>query len=288
MPEFEDDTPQPVGNLAIQTIAMPANANWNGDIFVVSNGKDIVIESITPESNPLGDARVMNGAVLQPDNDSFTAFDSSGQPSYYRDYENFEAHNVDPGKTGEPLVIKYSDHPEGASLVKAVSLEDLSEARDRSAIEEFSVLTVVAEAPHEGAFRPPVSGADKTSHYTIDDLDFSKLQNVDILDSQKDISEFDLYKTATFASWTTSGDPARYTHPDKYHDGYGDYQMDAMAYAFMALHSNYSDAEKPIFTPPWCRRASITPARFRMERRGGLWGGSTTRSSRSSYWRLSA
>ena len=33
MPEFEDDTPQPVGNLAIQTIAMPANANWNGDIF---------------------------------------------------------------------------------------------------------------------------------------------------------------------------------------------------------------------------------------------------------------
>ena len=217
---------------------------WNGDIFVVNNGKDIVIESITPESNPLGDARVMNGAVLQPDNDSFTAFDSSGQPGYYRDYENFEAHNVDPGKTGQPLVVKYSDHPGGASLVKAVSLEDLSEARDRSAIEEFSVLTVVAEAPPEGAFRPPVSGTDKTSHYTIDDLDFSKLQNVEILDSQKDISEFDLYKTATFASWTTSGDPARYTHPDKYHDGYGDYQMDAMAYAFMALHSNYSDAEK--------------------------------------------
>ena len=45
---------------------------WNGDIFVVNNGKDIVIESITPESNPLGDARVMNGAVLQPDNDSYT------------------------------------------------------------------------------------------------------------------------------------------------------------------------------------------------------------------------
>lgn len=28
-----DDAPQPLGDLAIQTIAMPQNANWNGDIF---------------------------------------------------------------------------------------------------------------------------------------------------------------------------------------------------------------------------------------------------------------
>ncbi len=217
---------------------------WNGDIFVVNNGGDIIIESITPESNPLSEGRVLNGAVLQPDNDSFTAFDSSGQPSYYRDYSNFESYNVDPGKTGQPLVISYSEYPEGASLVKGVSLEDLSDSRDRSVIEEFSVLTVVKDVPPENAFRPPVSGTDKVSHYTTDDLDFSKLQNVEILENQADISEFDLYTTATFASWTTSADPARYTHPNKYHDGYGDYQMDAMVNAFLALHSNYSDAEK--------------------------------------------
>ena len=28
-----DDIPQPQGTLALQTIAMPENANWNGDIF---------------------------------------------------------------------------------------------------------------------------------------------------------------------------------------------------------------------------------------------------------------
>ncbi|MBL7251030.1 acyl-CoA thioesterase [Alloalcanivorax sp. C16-2] len=28
-----DDTPRPQGTLALQTIAMPENANWNGDIF---------------------------------------------------------------------------------------------------------------------------------------------------------------------------------------------------------------------------------------------------------------
>ena len=215
---------------------------WNGDIFVLNNGKDIVIESITPESNPLDDARVLHGAVLQPGsgNGAFKAFDSA-TPG---EYSEVEALNVDPGKTGQPLVVSYNDYPEGASLVKSVSLEDLSESKDRSVIDEFSVLTIVKDAPPENAFRPPVSGMDKVSHYTTDDLDFSKLQNVEILDRQADISEFDLYKTATFVSWTTSADPARYTHPNKYHDGYGDYQMDIMVNAFMALHSNYSDAEK--------------------------------------------
>ncbi|MBZ2188797.1 acyl-CoA thioesterase [Alcanivorax sp. JB21] len=33
MTEERDDEPQPTGELAIQTIAMPQDANWNGDIF---------------------------------------------------------------------------------------------------------------------------------------------------------------------------------------------------------------------------------------------------------------
>ena len=33
MTDHTDDTPQPIGTLAIQTIAMPQSANWNGDIF---------------------------------------------------------------------------------------------------------------------------------------------------------------------------------------------------------------------------------------------------------------
>ena len=36
MTDHTDDTPQPIGTLAIQTIAMPQSANWNGDIFAVS------------------------------------------------------------------------------------------------------------------------------------------------------------------------------------------------------------------------------------------------------------
>jgi|TARA_A100001391_G_C5053154_1_gene273983 acyl-CoA thioesterase YciA len=33
MTDPSDDIPQPKGTLALQTIAMPQNANWNGDIF---------------------------------------------------------------------------------------------------------------------------------------------------------------------------------------------------------------------------------------------------------------
>jgi len=33
MTDHTDDMPQPIGTLAIQTIAMPQSANWNGDIF---------------------------------------------------------------------------------------------------------------------------------------------------------------------------------------------------------------------------------------------------------------
>ena len=33
MTDNTDDMPQPIGTLAIQTIAMPQSANWNGDIF---------------------------------------------------------------------------------------------------------------------------------------------------------------------------------------------------------------------------------------------------------------
>ena len=31
--DLHDEEPLPAGELALQTIAMPADANWNGDIF---------------------------------------------------------------------------------------------------------------------------------------------------------------------------------------------------------------------------------------------------------------
>jgi hypothetical protein len=208
---------------------------WNGDVFVVSNGGDIVITNITPEDIP-GDGRVMHGAMLQPDDTKTYAFDDGAG------YDALE--NVDPSVTGTPLRIEFSEYPGGASLVKAVSLEDLSTQRDRSVIDKFSVLTITPETPPENAFRPPVAGDNKVSLYTLSDLDFSKLQSVEPVFGQQSISDFNYLTEATFVSWWSGEEDLRYFHPNSYHDGYTDYQLDDIIGAFMALHTNASAKEK--------------------------------------------
>ena len=229
--------------------AKPVEAGhyWNGDIFVVNNGEDVVITRITPESDTGrhgGILRTSNGAVIQPGDEARTqqGFDSytraSGAPKYVDDL------NVDPGNSGKPLTIRYADHPEGASLVKAISNDKVENGRDRSSISEYSVLTVVDEVPPKNAFRPPVEGRDKTSYHTIDDLDLGKLQDVDPVKGQKDISEYLHYAEATFVSWDTRGEPVRALHPSKYHIGYGDYQADKLMNGFLALHSDVDPAAK--------------------------------------------
>lgn len=213
---------------------------WNGDVFVVSNGQDVTITRIEPES-ATDAGRIVNGTMLQPhESVGKTGFDSAAGkgPSFSAD------DNDDPGYTGASLTVAFDAYPNGASVVKAVSLPDLSAQRDRSSIDKFSVLTVTPETPPEGAFRPAVSGDDKTSVYTVADLDFSKLQSVAPVPGQPDISEFDHLKTATFVSWSGGSEGLRYLHPNAYHDGYGDYQLDDLVDAFVALHSDSSTAEK--------------------------------------------
>ncbi len=209
---------------------------WNGDPFVVSGGANVVITKITPEDAPGG--RVTHGAMLQPDDNLGNGFDSAA--AWY-----ISGNNVDPAATGKNLIIDAATYPGGASLVKAVSLVDLSLTRTQSEIDKFSVLTVVPSTPPEHAFRPPIAGTDKTSHYTLDDLDFSKLQSVALVPGQKPLSDFHFLKEATFVSWWSGQQNLRDFHPTSYHVGYGDYQFDDIILpALLALHSNYTTEEK--------------------------------------------
>jgi hypothetical protein len=208
---------------------------WNGDPFVVAGGQDITITSISPEWS--GSGRVMHGTMVQPDNDNPNGF---GDGTPYPPYD--AATNLDPAKTGANLVVDAASYPTGASIVKAVSLEAITSV---SVIDKFSVLTVVPSTPPADAFRPPVVGTDKTSHYTLDDLDFSKLQSVTPVAGQDPIGNFDWLKDATFVSWYSGSANSRGLHPDSYHAGYNDYQLDdTIVPALMALHSSYTNAEK--------------------------------------------
>lgn len=228
---------------------------WNGDIFVVSNGADVVITSITPASTDTFQHedepgvfinRTVHGTMVQPGQEGaeVNGFDSV---TYAYPYD--APSNDDPGVTGSNLVIDFATYSSGASVVKAKSLLDFSDRIDRSSIDKFSILTVVPEVPPANAFRPPVVGTDKTSYYTTDHLDFSKLKNVTPVAGQAPVSDYAYLAEATQVSWIRGRTFVRAFHPDAYRTGYNDYYYERdLIPAKMALHSNYTDAEKlPVY-----------------------------------------
>lgn len=83
---------------------------------------------------------------------------------------HYENHlNVDPGKTGKPLVIS-----KPITVIKSVYLP-LSKRRNWRDTQNLIFLTVVKECPPEAAFRPSAEPGDKVSKWTTKDVDLSKL-----------------------------------------------------------------------------------------------------------------
>ena len=90
------------------------------------------------------------------------------------------SYNVDPGKTGGAVTI------DSGSLVKSINRDGqagrgLPNASTRADSLNLGVLTVVpaADAPTlPNSFRPGISGSDKRSHFTVDDLDLSGFLNL--------------------------------------------------------------------------------------------------------------
>jgi len=219
---------------------------WNGDPFVVSGGVDVTITSITPASNTT--PPIKNGAALQPSFPDLTinVFDSRSS-----DYQGTSAINVDPGATGSNLVVPVSTYPNGASVIKSVSYATAEDRPDGvpqgSYIQRYSVLTVVPATPPANAFRPAVMASDKSVFFTLDQLDYSKLKNVVPVAGQisLDAAKAKSYLTGTQVSWHADRGAIRSLHPGNHHGGYNDYELDGdVVPALMALHSDYTDAEK--------------------------------------------
>lgn len=73
-----------------------------------------------------------------------------------------------------PLVLSA-----GTSLVSTESRFRTSVSGINTCVYRASVLTVLAEAPPAGSFRPSYAGTDKTIRYNVSDLDYSKLANLE-------------------------------------------------------------------------------------------------------------
>lgn len=144
----------------------------NGDFWVV--GPVDVVE-IDPVSETVA-GRTTNGSMLNPSpRDGATV----GYDSDIRDVGYDASKNVALGiSEADPLTV-----PADSSLVSTISVE---EADARPGIHTAAVLTVVDEPPAEGSFRPPYSGDDKTSAFTVDDLDRSLLPALEPVEGAPD------------------------------------------------------------------------------------------------------
>jgi hypothetical protein len=103
------------------------------------------------------------GAITQ----GFDGREGNGQRLWYE-----ASRNLDPGKTGRPLVVA----PEG-TVVKAVSLATEQGSEPKRVLEKMVAWTVVRQRPAADAFRPPVAAPSKVSHYRERDMNYGIFPN---------------------------------------------------------------------------------------------------------------
>ncbi|TVZ41557.1 hypothetical protein P886_0904 [Alteromonadaceae bacterium 2753L.S.0a.02] len=201
----------------------------NGDYWVHNDGNDVVITGISPASYE--DAgRIKNGTMINPANSANQGYDSSPRDMTYE-----ATLNRDPGITGQSMVV-----PAGSSVIKSISMQ--SDA-GRPIISDAVVLTVLAGAPPQGAFRPPYSGGDKAIIATASDLDFSQLGSFARLGGEPDLADLTASVARVWLEHCTQW-IQRDIHPQNNMPAYGRDLAMTSGRGLLALQLDYSDAEK--------------------------------------------
>ena len=138
----------------------PVGQYANGDWFVV--GPITLTGPISTDGT--------SGTMVNPEYNEWSShgLDVRISPASYSQYSSYSA-DLNKG-TQMPLVVAA-----GSTVVSCVSYPDV---RLRNQIDSTAILTVVAQAPAAGSFRPPYLGTDKTSHYNKSQIDYSKLQKL--------------------------------------------------------------------------------------------------------------
>ncbi|QXP60971.1 hypothetical protein [Olleya sp. HaHaR_3_96] len=201
----------------------------NGDYWVYNNGNDVVISDITPVSQNNG-GRIINGAMINPENSENQGYDSES-----RDMGYDNTLNIDPGNTNVNLVVSA-----GSSIIKSIST---ASAEGRPIISDAAILTVVDEIPVEGAFRPPYTGTDKTAIATISDLDYNALGSYARLGLEPDIEDVSHYYDKVWLEHNTAW-TSRDIHPANHMPAYGRDLANKSAIGLILLQLDYSNEEK--------------------------------------------
>ncbi len=178
----------------------------NGDWFVIGPA---TLTGMQPPCQVVG-GRTINGAMIDPAASTQQhGYDSSlFDPPLYSNSRNV-AWNLSPGN---PRTLRPNQ-----SLVKVVSEMDPNTI---PVLDTCAVLTVLAETPPEGSFRPPYSGTDHAVRFDEQMIDWSLLLALSPAAGMPDIAT----QTARFERpWLdhAPGWPSRYLHPVQNMPDYG-------------------------------------------------------------------
>ncbi len=202
----------------------------NGDYWVLGPVK---ITKITPQS--ISGDRIMNGSMINPFGIN-QGYDSAMYGIYAREGNYDDKLNVALNVSGtNSLIIE-----PGNSLVSTISI---GTAENRPQLETASILTVLKSVPIPGSFRPPYTGTDKTIRYNKNELDYSKLRTLPLIDTAQNpdilANNFEKPWIDHVPSWT-----GRYIHPKQNMPDYGREIANLIGYAGLSLMLDYSAQEK--------------------------------------------
>lgn len=200
----------------------------NGDYWVVG---PVEVAEITPRS--VSGARNMHGSMINPSprQGSLVGYDSDIRDVSY-DASRNAALNVSPSNP-----LRVSVH---SSLVSTISVPVTNA---RPGIQTAAVLTVVPSAPADGSFRPPYSGTDKTSRFTVDQMDRDLLPRLahveEVPDPSRLADEFQRVWLDHVPGWT-----GRSIHPASNMPDYGRVMSSLLGRGYLTLTLDFPQAEK--------------------------------------------
>lgn len=188
----------------------------NGDYWVVG---PITLTAISPSG------ATQNGSMINPTSNSAQGFDS--RSNYWNASTNVA--------TSVPMTI-----PVGSSLI---STRSLSEASSASYVGYAAVLTVLASAPSEGAFRPPYFGTDKTVRYNSSQLKYNLLRNLTPTASAPTLATVETYFAGPWIDFG-AGWSGRTFHPAHQMPPYGRDLSARIGTGALALNLKYTNQQK--------------------------------------------
>ena len=208
----------------------------NGDWWVVG---PVTITNITPKSVVSG-GRTINGSTINPNSAEWPShgFDSAMAETGigYKSSLNVGRPGGSDISASNPLVV-----PNGSSLISCVSHPV---STNRPTITDVSILTVVASPPAAGSFRPPYCGTDKTHYWNKSNLRYGILQKLTLSGAPTLDSMAAKFEHPWFELGTESA--GRYYHPANHQPEYGRDMAWIIGDAMLALHLNYTDAQKEL------------------------------------------